>query len=86
MTPYARYCDVSTINTEPADLMILRAWIEPVHKPPLRVRIIQLGGGDGGLPITSAAATIDDVCSAVRTWLDQLLTRDKPGPQPPGCG
>jgi hypothetical protein len=54
--------------------MILRAWIEPDHERRLRVRIIRMGKGHGP-PITSAAATPDDVCTAIRFWLEELLAR-----------
>jgi hypothetical protein len=59
-------------DPERADLMILRAWVEPDHAPRLRVRIIRLGP-DRARPASSAAASPDDVCAAVRSWLEGLL-------------
>jgi hypothetical protein len=65
---------MATNGREPTDLMILRAWIEPGHERCLRVRIIRVGKGHAP-PIASAAATPDDVCAAVRLWLEELLAR-----------
>ncbi len=72
------------IDSNSDNLMILRAWVEPHHKPSLRVRIVQMSMGDTGHPVTSAAATVEDACSAVRNWLEQVLAREEPGP-PPQC-
>jgi len=65
---------MATNDLERADLMILRAWIEPGHERRLRVRIIRMGEGHAP-PVVSAAATPDDVCTAVRLWLEELLAR-----------
>ena len=65
---------MATYDLERADLMILRAWIEPGHERRLRVRIIRVGE-DQASPVASAAATPDDVCTAVRSWLEELLAR-----------
>jgi hypothetical protein len=75
---------VRTIDSDSDHFMILRAWVEPHHKPSLRVRIIHMSMRGTGDPVTSAAATVEDACSAVRNWLEQLLAREKPGP-PPQC-
>ena len=72
-----------TIESGSDDLMILRAWVEPHHRLSLRVRIVQMSMGEAGQPVTSAAATVEDACSAVRNWLEQLLAREKTGPTPP---
>jgi hypothetical protein len=72
---------VSIIDPESADFMILRSWIEPGHEHHLRVRILQ-NSKDDTSPVISIATTIDDVCTAVRTWLEGLLTHQEPF-QPP---
>jgi hypothetical protein len=76
---------VRTIDSGSDDLMILRAWVEPHHGLSLRVRIVQMSMDDTGPPVTSAAATVEDACSAVRSWLEQLLARQESGPPPSQC-
>jgi hypothetical protein len=65
---------MASSDRERTDLMILRAWTEPGHERRLRVRIIRMGKGHAP-PVVSAAATPDDVCAAVRFWLEELLAR-----------
>ncbi len=74
MTPGIGYCAVAINDLERDDLMILRAWTEPGHERRLRVRIIRMGEGHAP-PVASAAMTADDVCAAVRSWLEGLLAR-----------
>lgn len=59
-------------------VMILRAWVEPDHEEPLRVRIIELGQGEAAGAVVRACASIDDVCAVIRAWLLDLEGR------PPG--
>ncbi len=60
--------------------MILRAWVEPGHENGLRVRILQASHGIAAAPAVRAAASIDDVCAAVRAWLLDLEGHPEPCP------
>jgi hypothetical protein len=56
-------------------VMIVRAWTEPSATPELRVRITETLDIDDCDSTTSAVASIDDVCSEVRRWLEAFVTR-----------
>ena len=66
---------MAAIGEERAGLMILRAWMEPDHEYPLRVRIIRFSQGNGGAPVARAFVSADDACDAIRTWLLDLEGR-----------
>jgi hypothetical protein len=55
--------------------LILRVWVEDDRPDRLRVRIIRADGPHHANPL--AVSTIDDVCAAVRSWLEELLTPDR---------
>ncbi len=67
-------------------LLIVRAWIEDGADPPaLRARITithDLTAREIA-PRTFAAAEIDAVCDAVRTWLEAFVAGAASGDQPP---
>ena len=53
----------------------MRAWIEPQHDRALRVRIVRsitAGAGRPPAEILIHAASIEDVVSNVRSWLESL--------------
>jgi hypothetical protein len=53
----------------------MRAWIEPQHDRALRVRIVRsitVGIDRPGPEISVHAASVDDVVSNVRSWLESL--------------
>ncbi|HXF36524.1 MAG TPA: hypothetical protein VNO17_05005 [Actinomycetota bacterium] len=66
---------------EPVRIVIVRAWLEPGHPTPLRVRVLRgdpTGGerprGDpGGSEVVAVAATIDDAVRAVRAALEEMV-------------
>jgi hypothetical protein len=62
---------VGAVGTEQSGILILRAWVEGRTGDRLRVRVTQVLDSRE-LPVT-AAATIDDVCDLVRTWLEALV-------------
>jgi hypothetical protein len=80
VTPGGGYWVVGT--NEQSDVMILRAWVEPGHSHPLRVRIMRTGAGEATPPAASMAATVDDACRAVRSWLEEYLAGENPCPPP----
>ena len=55
------------------ELMILRAWVEAGTGPGLRVRITRVSHNRPDQPEITAMASIDDVCTLVRRWLETLL-------------
>jgi hypothetical protein len=53
----------------------MRAWIEPQHGSALRVRIVRSITAGAGRPSAETlvhAASIEDVVSIVRSWLESL--------------
>jgi hypothetical protein len=65
---------MGSITEERAQTMILRAWVEADGPQRLRVRVIRLRHDRAGEPTIGAAATIDGVCTLVRTWLEELMS------------
>jgi hypothetical protein len=59
-------------------VLVLRAWVEPGGHDGLRVRITRTTPDSPTELVSSAAATVDGVCSLVRTWLEEMY-----GPPPP---
>jgi hypothetical protein len=55
------------------ELMILRAWLEADAGRGLRVRITRVDHDRPNQPEITAMASIDDVCTLVRRWLETLL-------------
>jgi hypothetical protein len=66
---------------ERTEVLMLRAWVEGFGDQRLRVRITRMTRPIQGAtvePVSSASATVDGVCAAVRAWLLELVD----GPQP----
>jgi hypothetical protein len=64
---------MGTAGEERTGVLVLSAWVEAHGDNGLRVRITETAP-DGAAQVTSrAAATVDDVCSLVRSWLEELL-------------
>jgi hypothetical protein len=66
---------------ERSGVLVLRAWVEAGGDHSLRVRITRITGTvqDATVePMSSAFATVDDACTMVRIWLEEL----QHGPQP----
>jgi hypothetical protein len=51
--------------------LVLRAWLEPGVPPQLRARVVEIvpGGGERAVIVTTS---VDEACSAVRSWLETL--------------
>jgi len=64
---------VTTPSRERTALLVIRAWIETNSETQLRARITQTADLNGRKEISTAAATRDDIASAVTEWLDRLL-------------
>lgn len=54
--------------------LVLRAWLEPGVQPQLRARVVDITPGRGERPI-AIATSVDEVCRAVRKWLEALQAR-----------
>jgi hypothetical protein len=58
------------------EVLVLRAWVEDAGEKGLRVRITRMRRSLEGATSdveTSASATVDGVCEAVRDWLEELM-------------
>jgi hypothetical protein len=75
---------MGTSSQERTGVLILRAWAEGNEEDGLRVRIIRSIQGDTTEPVSKAAATVDDVCTVVRSWLEELLHEQEPLPPDSG--
>jgi hypothetical protein len=54
--------------------LMLRAWLEPGWPPHIRARIVEIAVGRER-PVL-ATTSIDEVCRAVRSWLEALQAPD----------
>jgi hypothetical protein len=54
--------------------LVLRAWLEPGVPPQLRARVVDITPRRGEHPI-AIATSVDEVCRAVRNWLEALQAR-----------
>jgi hypothetical protein len=55
-------------------LLVVRVWTESgLDGPELRARITQTVDVIAGAEVVTAAATPDDVCGAVKEWLEAYL-------------
>ncbi|MBA6441168.1 MULTISPECIES: hypothetical protein [Streptomyces] len=59
------------IPSERTGVLILRVWVEGGRPDGFRARIVPTGDGHQAVP--TAVSAVDDVLTAVRAWLDQLL-------------
>jgi hypothetical protein len=55
--------------------LMLRAWFEPGWPPHIRARIVEIAVGRSERPVL-ATTSIDEVCRAVRSWLEALQAPD----------
>ena len=62
------------------NVLILRAWVEPGRPDGLRIRIVQIT--ERGESAVATASNIDDACTAIREWLEQLVRSDGPASAP----
>ena len=70
---------VETADHERTGVLVLRVWVEAGVRHGLRARITRTVPGGSTESITSAAATVDGVCTVVRRWLEELLPgRERP--------
>jgi hypothetical protein len=70
---------------ERTEVLVLRAWVESADDQCLRVRITRMAKPIQGTtvePVSSASATVEDVCATVRAWLEELVKRPPPGSPP----
>jgi hypothetical protein len=51
--------------------LVLRAWLEPGVPRHLRARVVEIAMGRGERPVV-ATTSVDEVCRAVRHWLEAL--------------
>jgi hypothetical protein len=73
---------MEAVEEERSGVLVLRAWVETGGDHGLRVRITRITGTvqDPTVePMSSALTTVDDACTMVRVWLEEL----QHGPQPP---
>jgi hypothetical protein len=68
---------------ERSGVLVLRAWVEGAAAQGLRVRITRVTGAvDDAIvePVSSTFATVDDACTMVRVWLQELQQGLQPLP------
>jgi hypothetical protein len=53
--------------------LVLRVWTAPGQPPQLRARLLGVSDTGGELVAVTAAGSVDDICAAVRSWLDDFL-------------
>jgi len=59
-------------------LMIIRAWVEPGSSSPLRAQIRIASDVSDGVDRTLTCTASDDVCAAVASWLNEVLSAVTP--------
>jgi hypothetical protein len=62
----------------PTGILILRAWLEGDPPTELRARLTTTAGVSEAEHALIVAATVDDVCVAVRVWLSDFLASSGP--------
>ena len=55
-------------------MLIVRAWLEQDNGNQLRTRITRSLDVARRGEIVSSAATVDDVCSTIRAWLEEFIS------------
>ena len=76
---------METADEERTGVLVLRAWVEADGDNGLRVRITSTASDGASEVISRASATVDGVCTLVRSWLEELLHGRWP-PQPSSQG
>ncbi|MDP9299431.1 MAG: hypothetical protein M3P43_00805 [Actinomycetota bacterium] len=67
------------METRPLDrtgILIVRVWVEANVRDGLRARITQTLDSTGREQGTATAGNPEDICSAVRTWVDAFVDQD----------
>jgi hypothetical protein len=64
---------MGSLDSERAQVMILRAWVEADSEHSLRVRVTNIAQNCAEEPVIRAVTTIDGACVLVRGWLEELL-------------
>jgi hypothetical protein len=66
-------------SEERTAILIVRAWVEPGGSgSKLRTRITQLLDISSGERTVGTAASMEEVCAAVQSWLESFLTGGGP--------
>jgi hypothetical protein len=66
-------------SEERTAVLIVRAWVEPGgRESKLRARITEFLDISSGEHSVGTAASAEEVCAAVRSWLESFLTRGGP--------
>ena len=60
-------------DTVPTGILILRAWLEGDPPTDLRARLTTTAGVAEAEHAMTVAASVDDVCLAVRAWLSEFM-------------
>jgi hypothetical protein len=55
--------------------LVIRAWLEAGSPPHIRARIVEIALSRGERPVL-VTTSIDEVCRAVRSWLEALQALD----------
>jgi hypothetical protein len=71
----AAFLPLVAAPSERTGTLILRVWVEDGQSNRLRARILRVAGQDRASPI--AVTSVDDVLSAVRSWLEDILDPDR---------
>jgi hypothetical protein len=66
--------EAAQLSGEMRSLMI-RAWLEPGSPPHIRARIVEIALSRSERPVL-VTTSIDEVCRAVRSWLEALQALD----------
>ena len=64
---------MGSLDSERAQIMILRAWVEADSQHCLRVRVTNVAQDCADEPVIRAVTTIDGACNLARAWLEELL-------------
>jgi hypothetical protein len=70
---------------ERTEVLVLRAWVEGSGTRSLRVRITRVTRPIQRVtvePMSTASASVDGVCAAVRAWLQELVDGPRSWPPP----
>ena len=62
--------------TECSAVLVVRVWTETAS-PTVRARLLDASGTSASQPVNVvAAAGVDEICAAIREWIDQLVGGD----------
>ena len=68
---------IEALSVDRTGLMIIRAWLEEGSSEPLRVQVRVSTDVTTGLEHTVTFARVDEVCAAVREWLDEMVRQER---------